>query len=374
MHDPLPFTGPDPRELHMGEGEAFRRRTRAATLMDLAENVNAERRAEIAREILVLGETALPALHRAAAGRQENSAALGRSLVRLLLPDEIGRQIYSGLGRARPHYRVENGAVQIARIAYPNLPVQRVIRDIDELGKKAGAYVCLHLSIAHKDLKRAANREAESVVKVLGSFWRDEGFIGNTENYYSDKNSYMPDILERRTGLPITLSVLYLALARRLYLNADGVGLPGHFIVRVCVSNNDGERFQLIDPFSGARPLKIDECKERVEALGQPFVASEHLKAVPARDILVRMCNNLLALFDRQKKVQEAERVVTVLSHLQPRDPIPLLLRAERRLRRGDRKGARADFEKARSLDPSGPIGRTAHELLRRMGYENPFA
>jgi regulator of sirC expression with transglutaminase-like and TPR domain len=157
-------------------------------------------------------------------------------------------------------------------------------------------------------------------------------------------------------------------------LSADGVGLPGHFIVRVGIPAQNETQFVLIDPFNGARPIDLEECRIRVESLGQPFVPDEHLKSVPAREILARMCNNLLALFDHQKKILEAERVVTVLSHLQPRDPIPLLLRAERRLRRGERKGARADFERARAMDPNGPVGRTAEELLRRMGYENPFS
>src|SRR5205823_6311922 len=88
MYESLPFNGPDPRHLSHGAGELFRRQTRAATLLDLAENVDAERRAEIAREIVALGEMALPALQRAAAGRRENAAALGRSLVRMLIPDE----------------------------------------------------------------------------------------------------------------------------------------------------------------------------------------------------------------------------------------------------------------------------------------------
>ena len=374
MSEPLPFTGPDPRQLSTGEGELFRRRTRVATLLDLAENVDAERRAEIAREILSLGDCALPALNRAAAGRRENAAALSRSLVRLLIPDEIGREIIIGIARDRQNYRVENGAIQLARLSYPTLPVQRVVRDLDELGKRAGESVCAALGIPRKDMKSAAAAQPGHFVRMLGEFWREEGFHGNTDNYYNDRNSYLPDVLERKTGLPIALSVLYLALARRLFLSADGIGLPGHFIVRVTMTDKDGERYALIDPFDGARPIGLDECRRRVEAVGHPFIPENHLKPVTPREILARMCNNLLALFDNQKKPLEAERVVTVLVYLQPSDPIPLLLRAERRLRRGDRKGARADFERANSLDPNGPIGRTALELMIRMGYENPFA
>ena len=374
MLDSLPFLSPDPREMPAGEGELFRRRTRAATLLELAENVTSERRAEITREILVLGQSALPALHRAAASRKENSAALSRALIRMLLPDEIGREIYMGLTRDKKNYRIENGAILLSRLSYPNLPIHRVIRDLDELANRASEYVCAALSIPKKEAKRAANRDAAEVIKVLGSFWREEGFQGKADNFYCDKNSYVSDVLERRTGLPIALSVVYLAVARRIYLNADGVGLPGHFIVRVSITDKEGEHFALIDPFNGARSIDLNDCRQRVEALGQPFIPEEHLKAVSPREILARMCNNLLALFNHQKKSFEAERVATVLSHIQPRDPIPLLLRGERRLRRGDRKGARADFEKAHTLDPEGPVGRTASELLERMGYENPFA
>src|SRR5471032_189892 len=91
---PLPIHAPDPRRLPGPEGELYRRQVRAQVLMDLCEDVNAERRAEIAREILVLGADSMPALARAAASRHENAAALARSLIRLLAPDEIGRQIY----------------------------------------------------------------------------------------------------------------------------------------------------------------------------------------------------------------------------------------------------------------------------------------
>jgi regulator of sirC expression with transglutaminase-like and TPR domain len=373
MEQPLPFFAPDPRQLPATGGEAFRRHCRAQVLMEASEYVDSERRSEIGREILVLGADALPVLSRAANSRQENAAALARSLIRLLVPDEIGRQIYGGLLREKKFYAVEQGAVQLARLAYPNLPVQRVIRDIDELARKARSFIYGQMGVEKAETKAAASQRPLDVIRLLGEFWREEGFHGNVEDYYSEKNSYLPDVLERRTGLPISLSVLYLAVSRRVHLTTEGVGMPGHFIVRVKVTTKDGEQFVLIDPFRGARALNVEDCKQQVESTGQPFVPDEHLKATTAIEILGRMCHNLLALFDHQKKTLEAERVATVLVHLQPRDPVPLLIRAERRLRRNERPGARADFEKARTLDPSGPIGRTAEELLRRMDFENPF-
>lgn len=371
--DSLPFFPPDPRDLPAPAGELYRRRVRAHALLQVCEEVEPERRSEISRELIKLGTDALPALARAAASRKEHTAALARALVRLLVPDEVGRQIYLGLIREKRDYQVEHGAVLLARLPYPNLPVQRVLRDIDQLSKKAAEYVYRNLSITRDEARKVTGERTLEIVKKLGEFWREEGFHGSTENFYNDRNSYLPDVLERRTGLPIALSVLYLAVVRRLYLKAEGVGMPGHFIVRIKVTTGKGEQFLLIDPFNGAHALNLDECRQRVESSGQPFIPDEHLKATPPKEILARMCNNLLALFDHQKKILDAERIATVLVHLQPRDPVPLLIRAERRLRRNERSAARMDFEHARDLDPTGPVGRTAEELLRRMEHEFPF-
>ena len=372
--DALPLNGPHPQDLPAPASEIFRRRVRAHALLETCEDVNAERRAEIAREILMLGIEALPALTLAAAGRKENAAAMARSLVRLLMPDEIGRQIHMGLMQKKRDYPVEYGAVLLSRLPYPNLPVQRVLTDIDALAGKAREFIYAELEISGEDARAVAAERSIEVLQKLGQFWREEGFHGNVDNYFNDRNSYLPDVLERRTGLPIALSVLFLALARRLHLNADGVGMPGHFIVRVGIpAKGKKEQFVLIDPFNEARPLNIDACKYFVEAIGLPFIPDEHLKATPTRDIIARMCSNLLAVFDHQKKTLDAERIATVLVHLGPGDPVPLLIRAERRLRRGERRGARIDFQNAKRLDPSGPVGRTAEELLRRMQHENPF-
>jgi regulator of sirC expression with transglutaminase-like and TPR domain len=371
--DYLPFHPVDPRDLPAPAGELFRREVRAANLLALCEDVDRERRDEIAREILALGPDALPALKHAAASANENTAAMAGPLIRMLTPDEIGLQIHRGLLRERRDYAVEQGAVLLARLPYPNLPVQEVMDEIETLAQKAREHVYGRMGIGLEDGVKAADERPLEVVKRLNEFWRDEGFRGNTESYYNDRNSYIPDVLERRTGLPITLSVLYLALARRLYLKAEGVGLPGHFIVRIRVATTKGDQFVLVDPFNGAKQMNVDDCRQRVEAVGLSFTPKEHLRAASTREILARICQNLLALFDHQKKLLDAECVATVLVHLEPRNPVPLLVRAERRLRRGERQGARADFMTVQHLDPDGPIGRTAEELLRRMEFESPF-
>jgi regulator of sirC expression with transglutaminase-like and TPR domain len=373
MDQPLPLFPPDPSELSSPPGEVFRRQVRAHTLLEAAEFVDAERRAEIGRELLKLGDDALRALQKAAVSRHENSAALARNLIRQMVPNEIGKQLFSGLVQQKNNYAIEEGAALLARLPNPSLSVKRVLRDLEILGNKCRKRVYGDLGIAPDEGKIAVRERTMSLIVKLNMFWRDEGFHGGADSYHGERNSYLPDVLERRTGLPIAMTVPYIALARRLHLEADGVGMPGHFIVRIKVHTKTGDQYVMIDPFIGAQPVDVNDCRQRVESAGHPFSSNEDLTVVPPRDMLIRMCNNLLALFDHQGKPLESERVATVLTHLQPSDPVPLLIRAERRLRRGDRRGARADFGLARKLDPSGPAGRAAWEFLRRMEQESPF-
>src|SRR5258708_14620333 len=260
MHAKLPFVAPDPRLLPAPEGELFRRRVRALRLLESSEHVDSERRAEISREILVLGAEALPALHKAAAGRQENTAALARSLVRLLVPDEIGKQLYYELLREKRDYPVEQGAVLLSKLHYPNLPTIRVLKDIDALGRKAAEFIYGKLGVTRDEGRRVAVQRTLEIVKLLGEFWRDEGFHGNTEHYYNDRNTYLPDVLERHTGLPITLSILYLALARRVPLRAGGGGMTGRFLRPVRVQTNKTEEALRIYTFNATRRLQISNC------------------------------------------------------------------------------------------------------------------
>jgi len=123
----------------------------------------------------------------------------------------------------------------------------------------------------------------------------DQGFSGNVDDYYDPDNSFLNKVLERRTGLPITLSVLGLAVGRRLGLPLAGVGLPGHFLLR---HETEGPPV-FVDPFAGGRVLDREACIERfraVNGLSAPFVES-YLDPVGPREILGRMLANLRAIY-----------------------------------------------------------------------------
>ena len=126
------------------------------------------------------------------------------------------------------------------------------------------------------------------IVAVLAHYLGAEsGYHGNTAEYYDPRNSFLNDVITRRTGIPITLSIIYLAVARRLGLPLFGVGLPGHFIVKF----DDGKNLLLLDPFNAGRLLDRSGCEDLARsAAGHDIrISDEHLSAATNHSIIVRM-------------------------------------------------------------------------------------
>lgn len=138
--------------------------------------------------------------------------------------------------------------------------------------------------------------------------FRELGFKGNVEDYFDARNSFLNDVMDRRTGIPITLSVIYIEVARRVGLRIEGVGMPGHFIVRY----RDGEGDLFIDPFGGGRVIGEDECRGKVAELygaAMPFRKS-FLDPVSKRQILTRMLQNLKGIYLRAAAYHQALGVI----------------------------------------------------------------
>jgi regulator of sirC expression with transglutaminase-like and TPR domain len=194
-------------------------------------------------------------------------------------------------------------ALWIAAEAHPGLDVQHWLRQLDALGHRAAERVT-----ADTDVDRAAT----AVARLL---FEEEGFRGNVEDYHDPRNSFLDDVLDRRLGIPITLSVVYLAVAARAGLEGAGVGLPGHFIVRV----ERGGRERLLDPFHGGRPLDRSGCEAlaaRVRPGAEPL-DPRWLAPVTTRRILVRMLGNLHAVYqargDWTRALAAADRILLLM-------------------------------------------------------------
>lgn len=143
---------------------------------------------------------------------------------------------------------------------------------------------------------RVRGRQPQALLAHLHEFLFDEqAFTGNASDYYNTANSYLPAVLETKRGLPITLSLLYTAVAQKLGLKAYGVALPGHFMVGLHI---DDQRM-LVDPFAGGKLVNEDEAHSRLKELFGPEVEWSDELLQPATHVhwLTRMLQNLLNVF-----------------------------------------------------------------------------
>lgn len=194
-------------------------------------------------------------------------------------------------------------ALLIAQDEYPTLDVDRYLAQLDQMA----AAVRLRLQEAGGP---------DDIIGALNGYLFDElGFSGNRLDYYNPRNSFLNDVLDLRTGIPITLSVVYIEIGRRLQLPIRGVGLPGHFIVRY-----HGAEPVFVDPFNGGERLTEADCWERLhEIFGAPVAfRTEWLVPVGNRQILARMLYNLKGIFVRNKEHRRAVPVVEKILTLNP--------------------------------------------------------
>lgn len=177
-----------------------------------------------------------------------------------------------------------------------------------------------------------------------------EGFRGNSDNYYDPRNCYLNEVLDRKLGIPITLSILYIEVARRLGLPVFGVGLPGHYIVKY----EDQEHEIFIDPFNEGKEMSRQDCMEKVEQMYGDHVPfqEEFLAAQEKRLILTRVLNNLKGIHLDTQNHKKALRVVDLLLILDPWAVNEIRDRATLNYLVKDYGSALHDFEKYLSVAP----------------------
>lgn len=218
-------------------------------------------------------------------------------------------QYFSSLVQSDEHFPLLEAAISLAQDDYPDMDVQQVLGDVDQLMAR---------------VKRRLPPDAPVLQKlrVLNQFFfHDLNFGGNVNDYYDPDNSYLNAVLKTRRGIPITLGVLWLELAGGLGLNARGVAFPGHFMVKVNLPKGQ----VVIDPFTG-QSLSREELAERLEPFRQKSRLDDafdmpmglHLQSAPPRDIIGRMLRNLKDIHRMQKDWQRLIAVEDRLIVLQP--------------------------------------------------------
>jgi len=195
-------------------------------------------------------------------------------------------------------------ALAVAADAYPELDAAFYVRKLDALAFEVGTRL------------RPGAPQKRVVEELSKHLFEELGFKGNMEHYYDPQNSYLNRVLDRRLGIPISLSLLYLETGRRLGLPMAGVGLPGHFLVKVIGAHEE----ILIDPFYEGAILDRAACQRRLDAIygGKVQLTEQFLRAVSKREMLARMLYNLKRIHLREGHRDRAVMVLDKLLALQP--------------------------------------------------------
>ena len=211
---------------------------------------------------------------------------------------------FASLVESDEHFPLLEAAACLAQDEYPELDVQRVLGDVDQL-------------LARLKRRLPADAPALQRLRLLNQFFfRELSFGGNLNDYYDPDNSYLNAVLRTRRGIPITLAVLWLELAQGLGLHARGVAFPGPFMVKVTLPKGQ----VIIDPFTG-QSLSREELSERLEPYRQRSGLVDefevpmglYLQSATPREIIARMLRNLKEIYKGQS---DAARLILVLDRL----------------------------------------------------------
>ncbi len=199
-------------------------------------------------------------------------------------------------------------ALLIAAAEYPDLDVKEELRALDSLA--AGA-------------SRSLGQERDPLARAnaLSEYLFDEvGFRGNREDYYDPRNSFLNEVLSRRLGIPITLSLVYIEVGKRLGVPLVGVGMPGHFLVRI----SSGQEDLVIDPFHRGILLSEQECAQRLQEIAGAAVPWDrsYLAPVSNRELIERILLNLRAIYVGRQDQPRALRAAEWLLTLQSQSPL----------------------------------------------------
>ena len=249
-----------------------------------------------------------------------------------------------------PDERIDlaEAALLIAAEAYPDLDINAYLQRLDTLAQEARAF----LGTVTSDVER---------IQRLNQFlFIEKKFVGNQKRYYDRRNSFLNEVLDRHTGIPITLSVVYIEVARRLDLAVQGVGFPGHFLAKYV-----GEREIIIDAFFG-QVLTERDCRERLQSVLGPEASFDrrYLRPATPREILVRMLGNLKQVHIKAEEFEAALSCSERILMLTPDNPQEIRDRGLLYQRLECYGAALADLERFLQLAPRDETADTIRENL----------
>ena len=252
--------------------------------------------------------------------------------------------------------RLDRAALELAAIDTPDLDPEPSLQRLNDLASQIA------------DRMRNFNDGRDFVETAQRYLFGELGFHGNEKEFFDSRNSCLDQVLERRTGIPISLSVMYMEIGRRLAMPVYGIGLPRHFVIQF----DDGNYSTYIDPFHGGRTVTANEC---FALAGAKIADPALLQRVSKKQIAMRMLQNLRAVYLRQK---DWGRAVVTLDLLLIGAPELSALVKQRGLLQMEQKryqAARRDFERYLELEPEATdraeIQKQLHTIHAWLGRVN---
>jgi regulator of sirC expression with transglutaminase-like and TPR domain len=235
----------------------------------------------ISGRLIDFGDSAVPLLQEAEI-EQPDMADRIVTILEEIRGSRLEEELADLLGQPGHEIDLEAGAFLLARYAYPSLDVAVYERQLDDMARELRGQIGSRVS-------------GEETVKALNRYlFTEQAFKGNTKNYYELDNSYLNRVIDRRTGIPISLSAVYLLIGKRLGLPVHGIGMPGHFLVKY-----ESEKYKIfIDCFNSGALLTEKNCARFLTEAGYGF-EERYLQKSPTRAILTRMIKNLLAIYGK---------------------------------------------------------------------------
>jgi regulator of sirC expression with transglutaminase-like and TPR domain len=203
---------------------------------------------------------------------------------------------------------LERAVFLISSYGYPNVDFDNYKMVIDKMA----------FDISNRIDKKSSKflTSLEKINIINDYLFRKKGFKGNTENYYDTDNSYINKVIDKKTGIPISLSILYLLIAKRLNLPVFGINLPSHFIIKY---QDDNEEF-FIDPFNEGIVISRKEAIKFLKQLSvseKDFDNISFLNIASEKDIIKRYINNLINVFEKNNEELQVDQLTRLQSHFE---------------------------------------------------------
>ncbi|HLV85490.1 MAG TPA: transglutaminase-like domain-containing protein [Candidatus Sulfotelmatobacter sp.] len=244
----------------------------------------------------------------------------------------------------------------IARSEYPHLDIEAYSSRVESMARRVAAL--------------APGSAPQQVFPVLNRVLFEETHLrGNREDYYDPRNSFLNDVLDRGLGIPITLSIVYMEVARRVGVELSGVGMPGHFLLK---HHSEGSKETLIDCFNRGDVLSRQDCQNRLDEIysGEMRLRPEFLHPISRRQILTRVLNNLKTVYLSTRNFRKALPMADLILVLHPRSPEDLKQRALLRYSLGMQRFAAEDLDEYLQVTPESSDAEEVRQMslsIRRM-------